>query len=405
MTIEVYEHFLVTVALGIASAYLLIITIYMFAVTVGSWLYRGPRRRAARGSRIAIVIPAHNEGRNLLRTLDDLRRCSYPTDLSTTIVIADNCNDDTAKLAREHGAMVFERHDLAARGKGQALDWLLRNQRQLLSEFRIVVVVDADMYVDAAFLDEIDWSFSGADVQVVQSRDTIANPSDSLFSAFGFLSFAYVNHIRPAGRCFLGGTAGLKGSGMAFRSELILETGWPASSIAEDTEFSKYLLLQGIRIHYAPLAILTSDIGGRLHQVETQQLRWEGGKSQVSRRFLPRILRQFATKPSVMLLDALLNELIPPLSMLVVLSVTGFIAAYFSEPWLAFPFGAALLVFGAAVVSGAIQLRMPAGAWLLLTGFPLFLLFKFYVFGKLALQRRAPDWNRTPRSDEPPENR
>jgi cellulose synthase/poly-beta-1,6-N-acetylglucosamine synthase-like glycosyltransferase len=226
-----------------------------------------------------------------------------------------------------------------------------------------------------------------------------------VFSACAFLSFAYVNHVRPAGRCFLGGTAGLKGSGMAFRSPLILETGWPATSIAEDIEFGKDLLLRGIRIHYAPRAIVTSDIGEKLHQLETQQLRWEGGKTQVLRRYLPRIVRRMITNPSIMLLDEFFDELIPSLSMLVVLSATGLVAALFGAPWLAFPFAAALLVFGAAVISGAIQLRMPGRAWLLLAGLPFFLLFKFYLFGKLALQRRPAGWTRTPRRGEPPKDR
>jgi cellulose synthase/poly-beta-1,6-N-acetylglucosamine synthase-like glycosyltransferase len=74
---------------------------------------------------VAVVIPAHNESSNVTSSLLSLTRCLRPQALTRLdiVVIADNCTDDTAEVARSVGARVIERMDETGRGKGYALQY------------------------------------------------------------------------------------------------------------------------------------------------------------------------------------------------------------------------------------------------------------------------------------------
>jgi 1,2-diacylglycerol 3-beta-glucosyltransferase len=382
------------------GAYIAVVSVYMMAVVVGAWCYRPVCGSPLHNPRIAVIVPAHDEGGRLIRTLQDLRSCDYPLGFMQVFVVADNCNDGTADIARAQGAIVFERTAPSERGKGPALDWVLKSRQEVLCAFDIIAFVDADMFVDAQFAKIIGNVFADAGVVAIQARNTVANPTDSWLAAFGFMSFAYVNHVRPAGRCFLGGSASLKGSGMAFRSNLILQTGWPTHSIAEDLDFAKELTLRGVRIHYVPAAIVTSNIASRMEQVQVQQARWEGGKHQALVTFLPRMLHAFARQPSLLLLDEILDLLVPPLSQVVLLLLMVAVPASLlgSPPlWLIV---SCIAIFAVAVVTGLVQLRAPVKTLLYIAMAPVFILMKLLIFVRLALGKKQSEWKRTPRDGE-----
>lgn len=393
-------HLLVSIALWPLAGFLLLLSVYMFGLCIGAWLLRSPRAMGATPPRIAVLIPAHNEEGGIATTVRDLLRSAYPQSALQIFVIADNCSDKTASVAAAHGATVLERHDLAIRGKGQALDWALKKLDGELQTFDLVAFVDADMYVDGKFFAEMAAQFQRAEVQVVQGRYTISNPSASWLTAMGYLSFAYVNHVRPAGRTFWGGTAELKGSGMVFRRELICSTGWPAGSIAEDVDFGKDLLLRGIRVMYAPRAIVTSDIPTKLKQVAVQQSRWEGGKFHVFSKFFRRTWQTFLRSPNAALADAMLDLFVPPLSVVVLLSLLGFALAFATTsppPWI---FLVPLATFGLAVMTGLLQLRPPFRTYLYIAAAPAFMAWKLFLLASIALRPAETEWKRTPRSSE-----
>jgi cellulose synthase/poly-beta-1,6-N-acetylglucosamine synthase-like glycosyltransferase len=76
-----------------------------------------PRRP---GADVAVLIPAHNESAGIEATLRCLQAQLRAGD--RVLVVADNCDDDTAAVARDAGAEVIERIDAIHRGKGFALD-------------------------------------------------------------------------------------------------------------------------------------------------------------------------------------------------------------------------------------------------------------------------------------------
>src|SRR5438874_2237666 len=105
---------------------------------------------------IAMLIPAHNEITVLSTLLESLAALEYPRDHFDVYVVADNCTDTTAELARTAGwVQVYERFDQSKRGKGFALNWLM----QKLNEDRLIydayIVLDADSVVYPNFLDEM----------------------------------------------------------------------------------------------------------------------------------------------------------------------------------------------------------------------------------------------------------
>jgi cellulose synthase/poly-beta-1,6-N-acetylglucosamine synthase-like glycosyltransferase len=134
--------------------------LYLLVLTVAACL--NPKRRQidgvyqgerTPGARFVVLIPAHNEELLLGKVLKKLGEQDYPATHWEMVVIADNCEDGTAAIAREAGGRVFERHDLENRGKGQALNWLMTGAlRAWERPYDAVVVLDADSVVNPDFL-------------------------------------------------------------------------------------------------------------------------------------------------------------------------------------------------------------------------------------------------------------
>ena len=95
--------------------------------------------------RYAVLIAARNESAVIGGLLDSLRQQTYDPALLTVFVAADNCTDDTAAIARRHGAVVYERFNHVNVGKGYALDFLTQHiQADYPDGFDGYFVFDAD---------------------------------------------------------------------------------------------------------------------------------------------------------------------------------------------------------------------------------------------------------------------
>ena len=125
-----------------------------------------------------ILIPAHNEEQVLGKTLAALKKLDYPKDRHQVVVIADNCTDETARVARENGCICFERTDLRNRGKGQALSWAFDQLDSMI--FDAIIVLDADCFIDPHALKVFGWYLDHG-WMVLQSRNAASNPDDSSF--------------------------------------------------------------------------------------------------------------------------------------------------------------------------------------------------------------------------------
>lgn len=390
---------LITIFYYAGLSYLLLVGAWLFLLTFSSWLYQPKKAYREELLRLAVIVPAHNEQEGILATIAAIRKTDYPQDKLQVIVIADNCSDATAHRAKNSGALVFERNDSRQRGKGQALDWLLRSQQQLLAGFDALAFVDADAIPDRMMFRELSASLSVPGVDVVQGFNGVANSGQNWRTALTTAAFNVFNHLRMAGSSVLFGSAMLKGLGMAFRSELLLRTGWPAHSVVEDLEFTTILARQKVSVHYNPDAIIRSEMAATRSQADNQRSRWEGGRLRLARQLLPGLFWQLL-KGDWRQLHIILDLLVLPLSMLVLLlSVWTGLGAW-QEPNHLFWYSGLWLMLIFYVASGQLQRKLPARQWLYLLAAPAFVLWKLLLYLRLPFSTKARSWVRTRRRSE-----
>lgn len=351
--------------------------------------------------RLLFIIPAHNEAGGISRTVASILEAQrYPADRRSVVVLADNCVDATAAVATAAGATVFERTDPVHRGKGQALNWLFSSRPELLEQADAIAIIDADTLVDPGFAQAVSASLADPAVEAVQAFGSVANPQAGWRPALLEVALAVFHHLRPAGSMVLGGSASLKGNGIVLRSQVLKRTGWPAFSIVEDIEFGILLAKTGLVVHYNPQAVVRSEMASRSGQAAPQRDRWEGGRFALLRHYGPALLRQWVGHPSRPVLDALLDLLLPPLSILVLwLAVLLPPAWFFGRP-LFWTLLAALTALALHVVAGMLLRGVSPHAWLALLASPFYLLWKLPLYLRMLLGGRGRNWHRTVRQHE-----
>ena len=257
---------------------LAIVTGWFLLLTIGSWCFTAKTDRSAPLKKLGVIIPAHNEALQIRATIENVQRCSYPAELLHIVVLADNSIDQTASLARSTGVTVVERHDSQLPGKGQALNWFLKNCQDSYSHLEGIVFIDADVMPDKDMFKQLSASLAHPDVHVVQGFNGVANPYENWRTALNTAAFNVFNHLRMAGNNYFFGTAMLKGLGMAFDTAILKKYGWPAHSVVEDVEFSIMLLEDKVPVHYNPAAIITSEMAVSRAQADGQRRPLGGGK-------------------------------------------------------------------------------------------------------------------------------
>ena len=354
--------------------------------------------------RLAVVIPAHNEEELVGRTIESIKCCEYPPELREIVVIADNCTDRTCEIARECGATVLERHDQSLRGKGYALSFFIEQYLVCKKDVSAIVVIDADTVVSPNLLHVVSGYISGG-AQAGQVRDAVGNAEEGWRPAMQFVSLALKGHVRALGRNVLGCSAGLFGNGMFFTRNLLVKEGWPANSVVEDTEFGLRLALEGIKVQYAPeataLALMpTSDAAGK-----TQKARWESGQVRMAKSFVPRFARILFGKRSLTAFFWLLELTTPPLVPLFAIALTLFVMSCGARILIAnnltvillLASGSSTLLLSVYAVGGLLVSRAPWCVWRSLLALPLYVIWKFRVYGGLAFKGGPKQWIRTDR--------
>ena len=280
-------NFIISVVFFVCYAYQFL---YIPAVL---WLRR---RRAAlpaapASNHYAILICARNEAAVIGDLLASLRAQTYPRELLTVYVLADNCTDDTARIAREGGAVVYERFNRQQVGKCYALQTLLTHiARDVPAGYDGYFVFDADNLLSPDYIEQMNRTFS-AGHDIITSYRASKNYGDNWISAGYALWFLresrYLNHARS----LLGTSCAVSGTGFLFSRAVLEETGpWPFHLLTEDIEFSIHEILQGRKIAFCPDAVLYDEQPTTFRQSWRQRLRWSKGYLQVFQRYGTRLL-------------------------------------------------------------------------------------------------------------------
>lgn len=225
--------------------------------------------------KIAIVVPAHNESAGIGKTLANLCDIATRDGSACVVVVADNCNDDTAAVARSTGARVLERHNEFLRGKGYALDWAFCRLEH--EGFLAYVVIDADTIAQANLLGSIRARFA-AGAQAVQTRYTVLNAQQTPRTRLAALALLAFNCLRPRARHALGLSAGILGNGFALRRSLLEKVPYSATSVVEDLEYHLKLVENGVTVEFADGTEVRGEMPTANYAQGTQRARWEGGR-------------------------------------------------------------------------------------------------------------------------------
>ena len=272
-------------------------------------------------NRYAVLICARNEAAVLPKLLESLRAQDYPGVLDL-YVAADNCTDDTARLARKAGATVFERHDRTRVGKGYALDFLLHRIWAEGRHYDGYILFDADNLARPDFVRRLDGVFSTGCPVVAGYRNT-KNYRGWVAAGQGLCFIREVRFLN-APRTLLGFSGNVTGTGFLVSEEILRDAGgWPWHCLCEDLEFSTVQMVAGRRIAYCPQAEYFDEQPASLRQSVRQRLRWCKGFLQVMAKRGPAMGRA-ALRGSWSCADLLISRIAPVLFNLLAL---GFAAA------------------------------------------------------------------------------
>ena len=357
-----------------------------------------PATPGTRTPRVAVLVPAHDESAHLLPTLHNLQQQLGPND--RLLVVADNCSDDTAALARAAGAEVIERQDPQRRGKGYALACGVERLRADPPE--VVLVVDADCLLSDGAVAAIARACHAA-ARPVQMLNLMSAPAGASLK-LRVLEFAMVmkNRVRPLGTQRLGGVCHLMGTGMALPWSLMARAQLATGHVAEDMQLGVELTKTGHGPAFLVGARCSSSFVDDPTVARRQKARWEHGHLDTLRQELPALVRDAARLRSRALAALALDLCIPPVALYfsllaVLLTFTALAAAV----WPAARPAAALVLAGAAAFAVAIAIGWwHFGRHLLqareLLRLPLYALWKLPVYLAYALGARS-GWVRTQR--------
>jgi cellulose synthase/poly-beta-1,6-N-acetylglucosamine synthase-like glycosyltransferase len=270
----------------------------------------GPR------GRVAVLVPAHDEELVIGETLDSISRQLTTSD--RLVLVADNCSDRTAQVARDHGAEVVVRTDPVLRGKGFAMDHGLKFLQQTGSR-ETVIFVDADCELQDNCIDRLArmCALSKRPTQAVYLMVPPHQGQDmALLSAF---AWKLKNFVRPLGWHRANFPCEMQGSGMAFPWELIRSLDLASADLAEDKKLGLDLALKGFHPQLCPDAVVTSSVAAGGVPSYSQRVRWEHGTMELMMRYVPRLFAKACRTFDIPLAAMALDLSVPPLALFAIM--------------------------------------------------------------------------------------
>ena len=351
------------------------------------------------GSRLAVLMPAHNESAGILTALHSVLPQLAAGD--RLLVVADNCTDDTAAVAAAAGAEVVQRHDPGHRGKGYALDFGVRHLEADAPE--VVVVVDADCTLGTDCLALLAHTCTRARRPVQALYLMYAPPGSSLKTRLAELAWVVKNQARPLGYLRLGLPCQLMGTGMAFPWALIRTAPLASGHIVEDLQLGLDLASAGTPPLFCPQAVVTSSFPSDASGMATQRTRWEHGHLGVIIGQGPRLLWRALKSGQPQLVAMVLDLCVPPLAALLLLLALGAVAASVvlalggsTAPMILALAGVAM--FGLGILLAWWRFGRQIVSLKELLAAPGYVLAKLAMYAKLIVGRQA-EWVRTKRDD------
>lgn len=270
---------------------LALIAVYQFTFSMFGLYRRKKKEQALPVKSFAVLVAAHNEEQVVGALMENLKHLNYPQQLYDVFVICDNCTDKTADIVRSHGMNACVRTNPVLRGKGYAIEWMLKELWKMPRQYDAVVMFDADNLAHPDFLQEMNNDLcSGA--RVIQGYLDTKNPEDSWVTASYGISYWYVNRLWQLSRHNLNMANFLGGTGMCFETDLLKEMGWGATSLVEDLEFTMRCAQRNVYPRFNYDAKVYDEKPITFAASSRQRLRWMQGHFTVARRYFFPLLWQ-----------------------------------------------------------------------------------------------------------------
>lgn len=255
---------------------------YVFVALIGEQKNKNNPLKANVLHRYGVIIAARNESAVIAELIKSVKKQKYPSDLVDIFVVADNCTDNTAQVAKKAGAIVFERFNSELIGKGYALDFVFKHIYAMKDKkYDGYFVFDADNLLDENYIAEMNKTFDNG-YRVVTSYRNSKNYDNTWISAGYSLWFLREAKFLNNSRMMLKTSCAISGTGFLVSDEIIRKNnGWKYYLLTEDIEFSIDSVIKGEKIGYCGHAKLYDEQPCTFQQSWTQRLRWSKGFYQV----------------------------------------------------------------------------------------------------------------------------
>ena len=350
----------------------------------------------------AVIVAAHNEEAVIGQLIQNLKELEYPKELYDIFVIADNCIDKTAEVARNAGAIVCERFNDKDKGKGFALEWMFKKLFQMERDYDAVAVFDADNLVHPRFLLEMNNRLCKGD-KIIQGYLDSKNPYDTWISGTFSIAFWVIDHVWHLAKTNIGLSSVLGGTGMVITTDVIRRHGWRATCLTEDMEYTMMSLVEGIKTTWAHDAIVYDEKPLTFMQSWNQRKRWAQGQFDVAHRFIPKMFVEGIKQRDIRILDGCLHLLQPHFLMistvfLVISYIQAFVPAFYTSIYTLMPQQIITFVaFGQYILPVIILLRIKVRwkAWFYLLLYPIFMYSWIPIVFLGFIHRDEHEWNHT----------
>lgn len=311
---------IILIFLGLVLAIpVLFLTIQVIAAI---FLHKSSNASLKNGARpkVVVLIPAHNESIVIAETIKSILPQLLNED--RLVVVADNCIDDTALIAKNLGADVIERTSQSDRGKGFALDFGLQHVRNKPTD--VVVIIDADCRVFPNSIENLAYACVKYQRPIQSLNLMFAGPNPTLKAMVAQFAWLVKNKVRPLGLKALGMPCQLMGTGMAFLWDDIIYSKLASGHIVEDMKLG----IDFARARKAPMflqeALVTSVFPLTVEATKSQRTRWEHGHLSVIFNEVPSLLFDAIKTKNIELIVLACDLLIPPLAVLSILCLGFF---------------------------------------------------------------------------------
>lgn len=234
----------------------------------------------AKKHKYAVLVAARNEEAVISQLIDSIHAQDYPSELVDIFVVADNCTDNTAKIAREHGAICYERFDTERRTKGFALQYLIQkiDSDYGVKSYEGYFIFDADNLLKKDFITRMNESFDSGEKIITSYRNT-KNFDDNWISASYGIHWMRTIRLEHRARSLLHLATRVQGTGYLFAAELI-EDGWKYTGFTEDRALCADAVVNGYKISFNDRAEFYDEQPTSVSIAMRQRIRWSKGHIQ-----------------------------------------------------------------------------------------------------------------------------